>query len=96
MRRRSAAYPNANVAVSQNLLTKPSTVDGAELAIQDRASLEAETAWMGDPRFAQLQETMRQCEQRIQHFALRQGRIIPWTLSHDLDQRASMRFHQPS
>lgn len=44
MRRRSEAYPNANVAVSQNLLTKPSAVDGAELALQDRASLEAETA----------------------------------------------------
>jgi hypothetical protein len=84
------------VAVSQNLLTKPSTVDGTELALQDRASPEAVTAWMSDTRFAQLQETMRQCEQRIQRLALRQGRIILWPLCHDLDQRASMRFHQPS
>lgn len=67
----ASIFPNANAAVCNSLLTHPITFDGNDLALRDRASLEIVTAWLADPRFAHVQETLHQSHQRLQNFVVR-------------------------
>lgn len=64
----ASVFPNGNVAVSQNLLTRAPVLQGSDLAEQDRAALEAVTGWLADPRFAQAQEALRLSHQRLRSF----------------------------
>ncbi len=64
----ASVFPNGNIAVSDNLLTRVATINGEELALKDRASLEAVAAWLADPRFAKLEITLRQSYKRLLGF----------------------------
>ena len=64
----ASVFPNANLSVSDNLLTKSPSIDGTELALKDRAALETITAWLADPKFARVQTVLRQSYQRLQGF----------------------------
>ena len=67
----ASVFPNANMAVSNNLLTRTGTVEGPDLAIRDRASLEAVASWLSDARFAHLKEPLLKSYQRLQGFVTR-------------------------
>jgi hypothetical protein len=64
----ASVFPNRNIAVSDNLLTRVATINGEELALKDRASLEAVAAWLADPRFAKLEVMLRQSYNRLLGF----------------------------
>ncbi len=67
----ASVFPNANMAVSENLLTHSATIDGSELAAKDRASLETVAKWLADPRFERVHDTLRQSYQRLKGFVER-------------------------
>lgn len=62
----ASVFPNANVAVSQNLLTNTPTIQGEDLAARDRASLEVVSAWLMDERFKTVQEPLRAIALRLE------------------------------
>ncbi len=55
----ASVFPNANIAVSQNLLTQPITIQGPDLAARDRVSLEVVSTWLMDERFQSAHEALR-------------------------------------
>jgi hypothetical protein len=61
-------YPNANLMLSNNLLTETSTPDRAELLEGDRAALECVTAWAKDPRFTQRKAMLEELKRRLEKF----------------------------
>lgn len=61
-------YPNANYAVSYNLLTRTASPSGAELAARDRESLKVVQQWLGDPRFAKLAPQLQTIKSRLEQF----------------------------
>jgi hypothetical protein len=61
-------YPNANLMLSNNLLTQTSTPDRTELLEGDRAALECVAAWAKDPRFAQRKEMLEELKRRLEKF----------------------------
>lgn len=65
----ASVFPNANIAVSNNLLTKPSLIHGRDLADQDQASMKTLEAWLADQRFSKLQEPLLQALGRLQELA---------------------------
>ena len=67
----ASVFPNANLAVSDNLLTKSTSIDGAELALKDHAALETVATWLADPKFARVQAVLRQSYQRLKGFVER-------------------------
>ena len=67
----ASVFPNANMAVSDSLLTKTRTLEGQDLADKDRAALQAVATWLEDPRFGHLQEPLRMSYQRLQGFVAR-------------------------
>jgi hypothetical protein len=64
----ASVFPNANIAVSNNLLTRAPTISAADLSSRDKASFEQVARWLEDPRFANIQETLLQCHQRLAGF----------------------------
>lgn len=62
----AARFPSASFLVSDNLLTRVQTPDGAALARRDQAALETVNAWLADPRFAARQPQLRQIRQRLE------------------------------
>lgn len=72
----AALYPSANFMISNNLLTRNDTPDGAWLADRDRESLRQVQRWLADARFARLQPQLRSMEQRLKQF-LGQGGPAP-------------------
>lgn len=64
----ASVFPNVNMAVSDNLLTRAATVEGADLADRDRASLAVVAAWLADARFARWREPLQQSYQRLTGF----------------------------
>ncbi len=64
----AGVFPNANYMVSHNLLTRLDTPDGTALTRRDRDALRVVGAWLGDPRFKQLQPQLQQIQQRLQTF----------------------------
>jgi len=61
-------YPNANFMISPNLLTPTPTPDHAALVSRDTESLSVAQQWLGDPRFARLQQVLARIIQRLQGF----------------------------
>ena len=61
-------YPNANVMVSDNLLTQTPVPSGDELAARDRQAFETVGAWLADPRFNQLQPQLQTIKSRLAQF----------------------------
>ncbi|MBK8092255.1 MAG: hypothetical protein IPK32_09860 [Verrucomicrobiaceae bacterium] len=55
----ASVFPNANVAVSQNLLTQPMTIQGADLNVRDRVSMEVVSAWLMNEQFKPAHEALR-------------------------------------
>lgn len=64
----ASVFPNANVAVSQNLLTKSPTILGADLSARDRIAHETVLRWLSDPRFEKSHESLRTAEARLRGF----------------------------
>ncbi|MBL9131209.1 MAG: hypothetical protein JNG86_08425, partial [Verrucomicrobiaceae bacterium] len=64
----ASVFPNGNVSVSQNLLTRAPVLQGADLAAQDRVALETMTAWLEDPRFAKVREPLAEACKRLHGF----------------------------
>lgn len=64
----ASVFPNANVAVSQNLLTNTPTIQGADLAARDRVSMEVVSAWLMDERFKTVQEPLRTIALRLENW----------------------------
>lgn len=61
-------FPNANMAVSDNLVTKQQPIPGDELMKIDRASLDTVAAWLADPRFEHAHPALRESYQRLSSF----------------------------
>lgn len=61
----ASVFPNANMAVSKNLLTNTLAIDGRDLAARDRKSLEQVEQWLGDPRFVRVHPILKACHNRI-------------------------------
>ncbi|MBE2283562.1 MAG: hypothetical protein IAE77_08870 [Prosthecobacter sp.] len=70
----ASVFPNANVAVSHNLLTKTPTLQGAELAVRDRNSLETVSRWLSDERFKTVHGSLRTIVVRLQSMRPGYGR----------------------
>lgn len=64
----AGVFPNANIAVSDNLLTKPSTINGSDLIERDRAALHVVTAWLKDSRFSRSHLPLRETYRRLREF----------------------------
>jgi hypothetical protein len=62
----ASVFPNANIAVSSNLLTQSPTVQGADLADRDRASYALLSSWLTDQRFKQSHEVLRTIVMRLE------------------------------
>jgi hypothetical protein len=62
----ASVFPNANVAVSQNLLSTNPTIQGVDLAARDRASLEVVSAWLIDDRFKSVHKSLRTIAMRLE------------------------------
>lgn len=63
-----SVYPNANFAVSNNLLTENPTQKGEELAHHDRHALATVASWLEDPRFTRIHPMLRETYLRIRSF----------------------------
>jgi hypothetical protein len=61
-------YPNANFMISDNLLTRVQTSDGATLAQRDDAALQTVNTWLADPRFARCRPQLAQIQKRLEEF----------------------------
>ncbi len=61
-------FPNANYAISHNLLTRNATPGGETLARQDREALKVVEAWMNDPRFERLRPRLQEIASRLEGF----------------------------
>jgi hypothetical protein len=61
----ASVFPNANVAVSQNLLTQAPTIQGADLAARDQSSLAVLSAWLMDDRFKNVHEPLKNIVKRL-------------------------------
>jgi hypothetical protein len=62
----ASVFPNANIAVSSNLLTQSPTVQGADLADRDRVSYALLSSWLTDQRFKQSHEVLRTIVMRLE------------------------------
>jgi hypothetical protein len=58
-------YPNANLMLSNNLLTRVAPPPREEIAARDRAALLAAQEWLADPRFAPLREHLATIQRRL-------------------------------
>lgn len=61
-------FPNASMAVSNNLVTKQQPIPGEEIMKIDRAALETVAAWLSDPRFERAHPALRESYQRLSSF----------------------------
>ena len=61
-------FPNFNLMISDNLLTRSATVDGATIAQRDRAALQTVEQWLADPRFASLRQHLNVMKGRLEQF----------------------------
>ena len=68
MRTFAGLFPNANYAISHNLLTRNATPGGETLARQDREALKVVEAWMNDPRFEMVRPRLQEIANRLQGF----------------------------
>ena len=64
----AGTFPNANFMVSQNLLTRPTTPDAAEISARDAAALNTVNQWLADPRFAKLNPSLTVIRARLEQF----------------------------
>lgn len=67
----ASVFPNANIAVSQSLLTQSPTIHGADLAARDLASYQLLRTWMQEDRFKPLGETLHAAVMRLHEFVSR-------------------------
>ena len=61
-------YPNANYMVSNNLLTRSTPPNGANLVARDAASLAVLDDWLGDSRFERLRPDLEKTRERLAMF----------------------------
>jgi hypothetical protein len=61
-------YPNANLMISANLLTRTETPVHQEIAAQDRQALATVQEWMADPRFTKIQSHLQEIQSRLENF----------------------------
>jgi len=61
-------FPNANLMVSNNLLTRPETPARGELIARDREALATIDAWLEDARFERLRPQLDAMKQRLAGF----------------------------
>ncbi|WP_395746072.1 hypothetical protein [Prosthecobacter sp.] len=64
----AGVFPNANVAVSDNLLTPSASLKGDELAAKDRAALEILAGWLSNPAFSRSHPMLLRTYQRLRGF----------------------------
>lgn len=64
----ASVFPNANIAVSHNLLTKVPTLHGQDITARDRASLEAVSAWLADTKFSAAHDALRMAGARLEGY----------------------------
>jgi len=64
----ASVFPNANIAVSQNLLTQTITIQGADLTARVRVSLEVASAWLMNERFKSAHEALRAIVLRMENW----------------------------
>lgn len=64
----ASVFPNANVAISQNLLTPSPTIRGADLAARDLACFKVLAGWLADERFKAVHETLGVAAGRLRRF----------------------------
>jgi hypothetical protein len=61
-------YPNANLMVSENLLTLTITPDRGTLVARDQAALRAVNEWLADARFTALRSELERARVRLERF----------------------------
>lgn len=64
----ASVFPNANVAISQNLLTPSPTIQGADLTARDLASFQVLSGWQADERFRAVYEPLSAAAGRLRGF----------------------------
>lgn len=65
----ASVFPNANMSVSDNLLTQAPTIKGTELAAMDQASLDAVAGWIDNPSFKRCRPMLLEVYKRLRGFA---------------------------
>ena len=66
-------YPNANLMVSNNLLTSSRTLDREAIEAGDRAALETLNKWLVDPRFQKMTPQLQVIKNRLSTFVRQAG-----------------------
>ena len=61
-------FPNANVIISANLLTRRPSLDGDAMRQRDRETLATIRQWLGEERFNALRPQLRAIETRLAGF----------------------------
>lgn len=64
----AGVYPNANYSISRNLLTKPTTARGPDLAAHDRAALIQVNKWLENPEFEPVKPCLETMHRRLTRF----------------------------
>jgi hypothetical protein len=83
----AGVYPNANFAISNNLLTDTATPTGAELAAHDAAALAIITTWQADPAFASIKSHLDTMLFRLRQFTGQKTQNITPTTQDEDDRR---------
>lgn len=65
----AGVYPNANFAISNNLLTENTTLTNAEITARDTAALAVVETWLADPAFESVKPHLTAICRRLANFA---------------------------
>ncbi len=69
----ASAFPNANFALSHNLLTSSQALGAETVRQRDRAALDSINAWLANPRFARSHALLSQTRDRLERFVGKSG-----------------------
>ncbi|MGV3663960.1 MAG: hypothetical protein ACO1TE_27560 [Prosthecobacter sp.] len=64
----ASTFPNANMAVGSNLITRQKPIPAEELMKSDRAALDVVAGWLADPRFERARPALRESYKRLSEF----------------------------
>jgi hypothetical protein len=70
----SGVYPNANLAISKNLLTETRTPTGDEIIAHDKAALQIVQQWVHDPGFEHVRLYLSAMQNRLSAFVAQASR----------------------
>jgi hypothetical protein len=64
----AGVFPNANLMISTNLLTRTGTPTQNDIVTEDREALAIVVGWIADPRFARIEDHLKQVHSRLENF----------------------------